>query len=258
MSGFLARLPHAVDVLVHLVIREWISRQRFTLLGWGWPLLRQLVQVAVLAFLFGRALNLGIKDYALFVFSGSIAWSLFSAGANGGTWSLVQHRHLLLQPRTPAPVIPLVGVLTPALDFLVALPLVIALLYAQGHGLHVSALLAIPMLGIQLLLTAGIAWLTSAVAVVFRDMTAIVETSVFTLFYLTPVFYGLDQVPEHYREILRLNPIGVLIQAYRRVLLDGRVPSPGPVLAVLALALVVAAVGYLTFERLRPTFIDRL
>src|SRR5947209_2789406 len=115
------RTQHAVDVLLHLVVREWVSRQRFTLLGWGWPLLRQLVQVFVLAFLFTRALNLGIPDYGLFVFLGLAAWTLFSAGAIGGTWSLVQHRHFMLQPRTPVAVLPVVGVLMPALDFLVAL-----------------------------------------------------------------------------------------------------------------------------------------
>lgn len=253
-----SRLRHALEVAGHLVVREWVSRQRFTLLGWGWPLLRQLVQLAVLAFIFTRVLDLGIEDYVLFVFSGLIAWSLFSSGAINGTWAVIQHRHLLLQPRTPAAVIPLVSALTPALDFLVAFPLLVVLLYAQADGLQPAALVAIPLVAVQLLLTAGLAWFTSALAVVLRDVTSIVETLVFTIFYLTPIFYGLEQAPGDAADVLEWNPLAVLIEAYRSVLVDGKVPDAGPLLAVAGLAAVVAALGYRTFERMRPSFLDHL
>lgn len=258
MSSRLHGLQHAADVVVHLVVREWISRQRFTLLGWGWPLLKQLLQLAVLAFIFTRVLDLGIDDYVLFVFSGLIAWHLFSQGAIHGTWAVIQHRHLLLQPRTPAPVLPLVGVLMPLLDFLVALPLLLALAYVQADGLHLAALVAIPMLVVQLLLTAGLAWLTSALAVVMRDFTSMVETLVFTFFYLTPIFYGLERAPGDAKEILEWNPLGVLIEGYRAVLMEGELPEAGPLLAVAALAVALAVLGYRTFQRIRPSFLDYL
>jgi ABC-type polysaccharide/polyol phosphate export permease len=78
--------------------------------GWAWPLIRQLAQLAVLVVAFSHVLHLGEPHYAAFVFSGLIAWNWFSAGVVNGTSSLLDRRHLVLQPRLPLIALPLVAV----------------------------------------------------------------------------------------------------------------------------------------------------
>ena len=58
------------DVVTHLAHRQVASMHRFTLLGWAWPVVRQLAQLAVFVFVFSTILDLGIDNFPVFVFSG--------------------------------------------------------------------------------------------------------------------------------------------------------------------------------------------
>ena len=91
---------------------------RFTLLGWAWPVVRQLAQLAVLVFVFSTILDLGIDNFPVFVFSGLIAWSWFAGGVQQATASLIANRHLVFQSRFPVAVLPIVAVAVPFIDVL--------------------------------------------------------------------------------------------------------------------------------------------
>src|SRR5580765_6191583 len=120
------------ELVVHLVRREVASTHRDTLLGWMWPLVRQLVQLAVLVFVFSKVIDLGIEDYPVFVFSGLIAWNWFATALAGGARSLLINRHLVFQPRLPAVVVPAVAVVVPVVDVAIALPVLVAMLVVNG------------------------------------------------------------------------------------------------------------------------------
>src|SRR5687768_13899627 len=89
---------HLWELVPHLTRRELQSAHRFTVLGWSWPVVRQLALLGVIVFIFSSVLDLGIEDYALFVFTGLIAWSAFAAGLSAATTSVVKGRHLAMTP----------------------------------------------------------------------------------------------------------------------------------------------------------------
>lgn len=242
---------------LHLARRELASRNRYTVLGWLWPLMRQLAQLGVLLFVFTRLVDLDIDDYAPFLFAGLVAWTWFSQGLSDATLSLLAHRHLVFRPRCPAAILPVVGVGVALVDALIALPVLLAMTIAAGHlG---PSLLFLPVLAaIQLVLTCGIGWLASAASVWFRDVRHLVALALVLLFYMTPVFYSTDRVPEDYEWIVWLNPLTPLVEGYRDVLIDEKLPGAGPLLAVTAVSLAVAALGLYLFQRLRPRFADEL
>ncbi|MGH2953928.1 MAG: ABC transporter permease [Solirubrobacterales bacterium] len=242
---------------MHLALHELASRHRFTALGWAWPLVRQLVQLAVLYFVFTSIFDLGIDDYAVFLFAGLIAWSWFFSAVGDGTGAVAAQRHLLLHPRCPAEALPLVPVAAASVDALIALPVLLAVVAASGT-LHLTALLLPALAAIQLVLMVGVVWLTSAANVYLRDVRQIVTVGLLLLFYLTPVFYELGKVPEDYQWVLQLNPLTTLIEGYRDVLLEERLPDALPLLAVAAASVAIGAAGLAFFSRLRPGFIDEL
>ena len=245
------------ELVVHLALREVAARHRFTLLGWLWPVARQLAQLAVLVFVFSGVVDLGIPDYPAFVFSGLIAWGWFSAGIAEGAGSLLAQRHLVFTPRFPTAALPVVPVAVAMVDVLLALPILLALLAGIGE-VHLTLLFLPLLLAVQLGLMAGLAWLAAALTVFLRDVRQLVLVALTLMFYLTPVFYDPGRVPERFRWVLDLNPMSVLVQAYRDVLLDGRLPPPGPLLAVAAGSAALAAVGLAVFRRLQPAFVDEL
>ena len=243
--------------MLHLARRQLESQHRLTLLGWLWPLMRHLAQLAVLVFLFSNVLDLGIENFAVFVFAGLLVWAWFNTAVMAATSILIDQRHLVFSPRFPTMALPLVAVAVPLVDTLIALPVLFAMLAAEGE-LHLSALALPALLVLQFVMTAGVALLTSALNVYFRDVQNVVGVGLLLLFYLTPVFYGLKNVPERFRWVLELNPLTPLVSAVRAITLEGTLPATSDVVRLLVVAAGVAIAGVWVFRRLEPDFVDEL
>jgi homopolymeric O-antigen transport system permease protein len=250
--------PRAFAALVvHLAVRELKSSHHLTLLGWAWPVVKQLAQLAVLVFLFGKIFDFDIENYPVFVFVGLMAWTWFSGGVTGAASSVLTQRHLVMQPRLPSSVLPIVAVAVPLVDVLFALP-VLVLMLVLSAGLSWGLLLCPLLLVLQFVLIAGLAWAVAGVSVFFRDVPNLVGVALMILFYLTPVFYPRDRVPERFRWVIDLNPVTTIIEAYRSLLLGAPGPGAWRLGAVAAASVAIALVGHRIFARMAPRFADYL
>jgi lipopolysaccharide transport system permease protein len=244
------------EIVTRLARRQLESKHSLTLLGWLWPLARQLAQLGVLVFVFSKVFHQkGIENFPVFVFVGLIAWTWFSTGLGDAATSVAAQRHLVLQSRVPSAAIPLVAVVVPLVDVLIALP-VLLLMLVLSNELHWTLLLVPLLIPLQALLMAGIAWLASAAAVFFRDVPNAVYLGLTLLFYMTPVFYALNTWPEQYRWVLEINPLATIIGCYRALLLDDPWPHAWLIAVVVAGSALVAVLGYVFFRRLEPRFTD--
>ena len=248
---------HFADIVVHLARRQVASLHRFTLLGWAWPVVRQLAQLAVLVFVFSTILDLGIDNFPVFVFSGLIAWSWFAGGVQQGTASLIANRHLVFQSRFPVAVLPIVAVAVPFVDVLLVLPVLVIMLIASGT-LSWTVGLLLPLLVVQFVLMAGIAWLAAAANVFLRDVENVIGVALTLVFYCTPIFYSIASVPERYQTLLRLNPMTTLVESYRGVLMGTEFPSARRLAVVTVGSALLALIGWLAFRRAEPRFVDEL
>jgi lipopolysaccharide transport system permease protein len=242
---------------VHLAQREVEATHRFTLLGAGWPLLRLLAQWGVLVFVFTKLVNVRLPDYPLFVLTGLVTWTWFATGTSTGTSSLVSKRHLVFQPRLPNAVLPPVSVAVPLLDVLLAMPIVLIVLLSTA-SVHWSILFLPVLVAVQYMLMTGVVWLTSAATVYLRDVRSLVEVALTLLFYVTPVFYDVHRIPESIRQFLYINPMVTLVDGWRTVLVDGRLPAAGRLVIVALASCTLAALGLVVFRRLERNFVDEL
>jgi lipopolysaccharide transport system permease protein len=244
-------------IAIHLFRRELALAHRGTLLGGSWPLVRLLAQLGVLVFIFGHVVDLHIPDYPVFVLTGLIAWTWFSAGVALASASLIEHRHLVFQPGFPTVVVPLVSVAAPAFDAVVALaPLVILTLLTGTFQATVPLL--IPLLAVQLLLMIGIAWIVAPISVYLRDVPNLVAVALLILFYASPVFYAISRVPDQYHWVLLANPMGTLIEAYRAVALGDPFPPVAAFVGVVVGSVILTWVGLRLFRRLEGGLADEL
>jgi ABC-type polysaccharide/polyol phosphate export permease len=108
------------------------------------------------------------------------------------------------------------------------------------------------------LLVLGLGYGLCAVNVYLRDVSILVGVATLLGFYVTPVFYSPDQVPADFRWVVELNPVSVLLELQRDVLVEGIVPPAGQVLTAYAVGLVALLVGGAVYRRLSPTFVDEL
>jgi lipopolysaccharide transport system permease protein len=250
-------LRHLTDLVAHLARRQIDAQHRLTVLGWLWPLARTVAQLAVLVFVFSRVLDLGIEDYALFVFTGLLVWSWHSAGLSEAAHSLERGRHLVFTPRFPDVALPLVAVAAPLVDLLVAMPVLLALLLVDGR-LEATALLAVPVLVALGAYTAGLGMAAASLNVLLRDVKNLVGVALMLLFYLTPIFYGLRNVPGELSWVLEANPMTHYVTGVRDVLFEGRLPDARSALVIGLAGPAAFVAGLLVFRRLQPRFVDEL
>jgi lipopolysaccharide transport system permease protein len=250
---------HLLDLVLHLVRRELASAHRDTLLGWTWPLARQLAQLVVLVFLFSHVLNLDqrISDYPVFVFTGLIAWTWFQSALSAASYSVVANPHFVGNPRFPTITLPVVAVAVPCFDVLMAMPVLLVLLGAE-HRLDAAALLLPLLIAGQLAFTIGLGLIVGAANVYLRDVQNVVGVALLLLFYLTPVFYGLKTVPQQFHWVLRANPLTAFVNADRAALFDGRLPALVDVAIAGGATCAALALGLALFRRLQPDFVDQL
>jgi ABC-type polysaccharide/polyol phosphate export permease len=104
----------------------------------------------------------------------------------------------------------------------------------------------------------GISLVVSVATVFFRDLQYVLTIGMQGLFYLTPVLYVKDMLPNQLTTLIELNPITPIIEIFRspiapRVLPDGITYSAAIFVAVIALAL-----GIYMFQQLEKKIIFRL
>ena len=252
------RLPYVLDLLRELVGREMKLRYKRSLLGIAWSLLNPLAQILVFSFLFRSVLPLQIPNYPSFVFIGVLAWSWFQSALMVATGSVTDNRELVRRPGFPAGVLPVVTVTTHLIHFLLALPVLGMFLVAGGIGIHL-AILSLPLIiGLQFALTLSLSYLVAALHVTFRDTQHLLGVTLLLMFYLTPVFYHAQAVPARFQPMYRLNPMVHLLEAYRSVLLEGRLPPPAALLGLALLTGLLFALGYSVFRWASFRFVDEL
>lgn len=248
---------HLADLVFHLTVRQLRSTHRRTALGWSWPLLMQLVQLLVLVFVFQTVIDIGIDDYPTFVFTGLIFFNWLQLGLIGASSAIVDNRALVMEPRMLTIALPIAALAVAGFDLLAAMPVLFVMVgLTKGITLAVIALPAI--IAIQLVLMLGLALILSATHVYWRDVRPLAIAILLLLFYLTPVFYSLDVVPDRFQWASRLNPATTLVDSYHAILLDGDLPSLGPLIVLSGVSLALLAIGLIVFRRLRPGFVDEL
>lgn len=250
--------PQRVDLVLTLVRRQLVLRYRRSALGIAWSQLAPLALLGVLSFVFSIVVPLRIPHYALFVIVGLLAWTWFASGISAATDSIVEGRDLVRLPGFPTTLLPVVAVTTHLVHFLLALPALVVVLAIVLHQLPVP-LVSLPLiLAVQFLVTVAPAYLLAAMNVRHRDVSHFVAVALLPLFYASPVFYRVEQVPSRYHWLYDVNPLAQLIVAYRDVLLLGRWPDWSSLAVVAVAAAVVTQLTRLHFKRVAPSFPEML
>jgi len=261
------------ELIRNLVVRDLKVRYKNSVLGiaWSWlnPLLMMLVLTVVFTVMQGR--NTDMRAFHVFVLIGILSWNFFSASVVGATGSIVNNAHLIKKVYFPRVALPVSVVLSNMLNFVIALPVFFALAFLSGVPItgRVELILWLPVVLLaQVLFTIGIGLILSTVNVFYRDMQIIMEVVMLAWFFVTPIFYPIEAVPEtahllgltlDLRRLLYiLNPMASVISSYRDVLYWGRTIGPDFFLRTVVTAMAVLLIGYAVFERYARRFAEEV
>jgi ABC-type polysaccharide/polyol phosphate export permease len=247
-----------------LVARELKARYRGSALGFLWSFVNPLLLLLVYTFVFTVVLPgtrpRELEPFALFMFCGILPWSWFSSSLLESSNVLIAGGNLIRKVLFPAEVLPIVSVLAGLVHFVLGLPILVGFLVYYGKPILQLDLLWFPVVVfVQLLLTVGLGLLLSSLTVHFRDLRDLLANVLTLWFFATPIIYPLSQVPDNIRRLLNLNPFTHLAVAYQQILfLDTPFDGYGHLAAVGAGSVVVCALGYAVFDRLRDSLAEEV
>jgi lipopolysaccharide transport system permease protein len=238
--------------------RELRVRYSQSLLGVSWAILQPLALALVFTVVFSRLLSVptGATPYPLFVYSALLPWTLFTNALTSSTHSLLSNMNLVTKIFFPREILPLASVGAALADFLAA-SVVLAILMVRYDALPGAELWwVLPLLTVQLVLTAAVALASAAVMVFFRDLRFVVPLGLQIWMYACPIVYPVDLVPERWRPLYFLNPMAGLIDGWRRVLVSGAAPRAGALAAAAVVSSLSLLLAYVLFKRLEARFAD--
>ena len=244
------------ELLTTFLRRELRAKYKGSALGVLWSYLYPLFMMGVYTLVFSYLVHaVRVPHYALFVLSGLAVWTFFQGAVQLGAASIVGNGTVIKQVWFPRELVPLAVVLAQALSsgvmFVVLIPVNIAFV---PHAARTVAL-ALPIFVSLMLLTMGFAWALSTATVFFRDVEHLLSVFFLPWFFLTPVLYGLDQIPNAATHpilipLLRyFNPATPYVESIRGVILQGQVPGPGLLVYVFVAGPAAALLGLWIFQR---------
>lgn len=247
------------ELIRNMVARDLKVRYRNSVLGFAWCLLNPLLMMAVFTVVFTVLLKSNIPNFPVFVLTGLLAWNLHSTAVMGAIGSVVGNAGLVMKVYFPREVLPISVVLSNTVNFVLALIALFAVVFVSGIQLSSSLLLLPAILFVQVVFTLGLALFLSALTVFFRDVEIIMETLLLAWFFLTPIFYRIeDLVPAYSRLMYIANPMASIVSAYRDVLYHGGMPAMDFLGRTFVTSLVVLVVGYVFFRRCARRFGEEL
>jgi ABC-type polysaccharide/polyol phosphate export permease len=246
------------NLVLALTTRELRMRYQGTIFGSLWWLARPFAFGFVLYFAMGRVVQLGIENYGAFLMCALFPWFWFQSTLNDSAGVFVGNAGLVKKLVFPRVVLPLSSIAYNSAQFLIALPIMAIFVYFSGERPQFSWVIGIPVLfAVQLLLLIGFGILVSTLYVFFRDIGPILDVGLTLGFYLSPVIYPLDRVPDRFEPFLLINPMAPLLEAWRDLLIAGDLPglSLWPTLIFVAAGL---ALGFTLFRRTERHFADAI
>jgi ABC-type polysaccharide/polyol phosphate export permease len=234
----------------HLAWRHLAARYRGSSLGFAWSLITPLSLMGVYTFVFRyifQATTPGVP-FPVFMLTGILAWNFFNAAVLHAAVSLVNGANLINKASFPRIALPLSAIVANGVNYVVALPIVV-IFNAMFGILPTSSLILLPLaLILILMLSVGVGALLSVLMPFFNDLQHLIEVAFSMWFFLTPVVYPLNQVPERIVPIYELNPMVGIIGLIHSAFL-GQPFSPRSLLISVIGSTILFCLGLAVFKR---------
>ena len=263
------------ELMANLTLRELRSKYKRSFLGWAWSLLNPLATMLIYTLVFGYILRVqppvgdpsGVKNFALFLLCGLLAWNYLTAGVGGSIGNLLANANLVKKTFFPRDLLVASLVASCLVSFLIEMGLLCVAFLIFGNMVLPYLPVTILLIVVLTLFVTGLGLAFSVLNVYFRDVQHLVNILFQVWFYLNPIVYPITLVPEKTkmfgyvvpaRAIYELNPMVGFVEAFRDLLYHLRMPPAGDVAYLVVVSCTVFAFGWWLFNKLEGRLAEEL
>jgi ABC-type polysaccharide/polyol phosphate export permease len=243
-------------LIVQFAIKDFKIRYTHSLLGYAWSVLNPLMFFILYYLVFTVFVHLDIPNYPGFLLLGIVLWNFFEEGTGRGATALVERANLLSKTPMPRAVVVYSALLSAGLTFVINLAVLTVVLRITGTPLRIPAVCLPLLLADLVLLTTGTALFLAPLQVRFRDIGYLWRIMLQVGFWLTPIIYLDLMVPERWRWLVWVNPVGRVIGDSRRALIYGFWPGLRGLVLTTLMSIGVCVAGFTVFRRLQARIVE--
>ncbi len=246
---------HYLELILFSTYAELRAERARSYLGLIWWVLEPAMMMGTFFLVFSVVLKNNQPDYVPFLLVGLALWQWFKSCVSHGGYAIWTQLNLVRQVKLPAQVFPTVQILADTVKFIFILVLLLAILWSSGYPPNVTYVALVPVLLVELVFAAGAAYLVAAVVPLVPDLRFVIEQFLTVVMFLSGVVFPLTSVPPELRSWFELNPIAVLIDAGRGILMYARWPDWAALGRVALISLALYALGSFLITRLTPRYV---
>ena len=244
--------------------REFEQRYRGSQLGFLWAFVYPVMMLLVYTFVFGMVLKVkwGIEgqdniDFGIILFAGLLCHSFLAEVFVGAVNLINGNSQYVKKVVFPLEILSLVQVSNALVHMLLGMLILLAVFLITGGQLHMTVLLVPVVLLPFVLFLLGISWFISVLGVYIRDLSQFMGVLVTVMLFLGPIVYPFSAIPEALQPyVLWLNPLTIIVEQLRAVVLFGQLPDWQLLGSYSALAVLMLLLGRWFFHRTRDGFAD--
>jgi homopolymeric O-antigen transport system permease protein len=242
------------SLLKALVLKDLKLKYRGSVFGFLWSLANPLLMIVVYTLAFTFILGMRSEMFVFYLMLGQLAWVFFASSIMMSTASIVDNSGLLRTVVFPRAILPIATVLFNFAQYLLTIAVFFPLMFLWYRIPLVEPMMLFPVvLVLHVAFTIGIALILATITVFFRDVRHLVEVALAALFWMTPIIYELDRVPERLRLTILLSPMSPFVVVYQKLFFFREWPEA----TVWVVAVTYAVVAFVAGVALVLAFEDR-
>ena len=246
------------------VQREFQANYKNSLLGAAWTVIRPLVMIIVYTVVFSQIMRSKLPGvdsefaYSIYLCAGVLTWSFFSEAVTRGQNVFIENANLLKKINFPRMCLPIIALTNALVNFVIIFALFTLFLLVTGAFPGKIFLALIPVLAIQVLLSAGLGLTLGVLNVFFRDVGQLSAIVLQFWFWATPIVYPINILPPFFQQLLSHNPMTHLMAAYQQILVNGQWPDWLSLWPITLIAVVLCITGARLFSKHAGEMVDEL
>lgn len=253
--------------LLQEIVRKNIKLQyRNSVLGVFWTFLQPLLTTLVLVLVFGRVFGKnsdGVVNYPIYLLCGRLLYEFYSQSTKRAMHSITGSASVIKKVYVPKYIYPLSNIISTFVTFLISLTVLVAMMayymIFTDSALHLTpyAFLVVVPIIIILLLCIGVGLILSVLSVFFKDVEYLYDVFCLLLFYMTPIFYKLNQLDlsQSIKMVLMANPLYSIVSMFRSCVLYGEMWNWNWAFYSFGFSIVTILIGTYLFYKKQDKFI---
>lgn len=246
-------------LLRNLVLKDLKLKYRGSVFGFLWSLANPLLMIVVYTIAFTYILQIRTAGFVFYLMLGILAWTFFAGSVSASTGSIADNGGLVKSVSFPRAILPVATVLFNLAQYLLTVVVFLPFMLLYYGITPAAPMLLFPVfLVLQSLFTVGLALLLATATAFFRDVKHLVDVGLAVLFWLTPIVYTLDNLPERVRLPIMFSPMAPYITAYHNIFYDRVWPAPLTWTLAAIYAVGALLIGLLVIVRYDEQFAERV